>query len=473
MKLPLLRLATRLINTPLMITEDKFRVILGVVGPRLRGDDVEIDPATLLPQGKAARSEQAPMTHVYPSGVAVIDVSGSLVHRSGWLDAMSGLVSYEAISNELDAALNNPNVRAIMLNIDSPGGEVAGSFDLAARIRAGAARKPISALASDLAASAGYLLGSSATRFYATEAAITGSVGVVVGHIDVSERDRAMGVKVTHIHAGSRKVDGNPHEPLNDEGRETLQALVDKMYGVFVSRVATYRGISEEAVRATEARIYVGADAEGIGLINGVRTADQVMEELIQQSNRVGGGSSATANRPARPAKAGGSMTEQEMEQLRAALAAVTTERDALKATVSEQTTKLAELSAQVTGLAAERKASVVEKHVMAGRVTPAMRADVELMGAGLSAEDLDARLAKWPVLTRPNPSGTSAGAEETEAPKAPIELLNEAAAKLRAADPKLTGPDAFTMACQQNPEVYKAHRKLNTRVVSAVKGRG
>lgn len=459
MKLPLVRIAARIFSTPLMMMESRLDVIIGVLGPRLGQHDAVIDLDGLMPQGQATKSEHRPLTTVV-DGVAVIDVNGTLVHRSSWLDALCGLVSYEQISAELDAAVADPNVKAIMLNMDSPGGEVAGSFELSERIRGVAAQKPTVALAADLAASAGYLLGASATRLYATSSAITGSVGVVVRHADQSKADEMAGVKVTHIHAGANKVDGNPHEPLGDQGRATLQALVDSCYSLFVSRVAVLRGISEDAVRATEARVFVGAEAQAAGLIDGVRTPKQVLEELKQMS-QTGGRLAATTKRPVTPAKAGAKMNEQEMQAL---IASLTKERDDLKASLTKAEADVIDLGAQVKTLKHGQKMAVIEKHVMAGRVTNAMRADAELLGENLTAEDLDARLSKWPSVTRPLGTGTS---QEPPEDQKPIDALNALAAEISKANPTMTKPDAFEAACRQRPDLYKAHRAANTRVVS------
>lgn len=290
--------AQRLFNTPLAIEPGKLSVILGAIGERVLGREVEGDISALLP-AKGTKPERESLTTV-TDGVAMIDVTGTLVHRSSWMDAASGLASYEKLSEEIDRAHADTNVRAILLCLNSPGGEVSGMFEMAERLHSLRGKgKPIHAIAADMACSAAYLLGAACDKFYATEAAVTGSIGVVFTHLDVSEADKKAGVKVTQIHAGARKVDGNPHEPLSDEARESLEGLVNRTYDVFVARAAAYRGVMEDVLRSTEARVYVGGDATKAGVIDGVKSTRAALNELKR-----GGGQQGLAGLPERAAKA-------------------------------------------------------------------------------------------------------------------------------------------------------------------------
>ncbi len=170
------------------------------------------------------------------------------------------------------------------MEFDSPGGEVSGAFQLAEEIYRGRSVKPIHAMVTDMAASAGYLLASAATSITATNTSITGSIGVVMRHADYSKALANEGVKVTHIHAGARKVDGNPYEPLTAEVKRDMQASVDYYYGLFVDAVALYRGgvgLDRDAIRATEAAVFVSDHALEIGLIDRVESPDALFERLL------------------------------------------------------------------------------------------------------------------------------------------------------------------------------------------------
>ena len=427
------QLAGRIFGVPLAIEPGKLAVILTAIGPRVLGREVLLDlevPAVggLLPGNDLTNErERKPLTRRI-DGVAVMDINGTLVHRSSWMDALSGLVSYDQIQEELDAATADPNVRGIVLALNSPGGEVGGMLELAARIREANGSKPVVAVAADLAASAAYVLGAAAGKFLVGEAAVVGSVGVVYAHLDVSEADKMAGVKVTHVHAGARKVDGNPHQPLEGEAMHTLQALVDETYGAMVRQVSKHRGLVEEAVRATEARVYVGpAAATALGLADGlgtVRGAVEILKRGAGVSGASSGGRVAVVTRP-KGSTTGGSMElEAQLQAAQAALAEMAKERDSIKAALEAQGVETLDLRARVKGLETAQKDAVVEKHVRAGRVTPAMRADVGLLAEHLTADELDARLGKWSQVTRPVGTGTSQGAEEATEAK-PLDLLN------------------------------------------------
>ena len=118
-------------------------------------------------------------------GIAVIEIAGTLVHRGAWIGQSSGMTSYEGIAAQLQAALADPGVRGIALDIDSFGGEVAGAFDLADRIRAARAQKPVHAFIAEHALSAGYVLASQADHIILPRTGAVGSIGVVALHTDM------------------------------------------------------------------------------------------------------------------------------------------------------------------------------------------------------------------------------------------------------------------------------------------------
>ncbi|CUW37116.1 putative Phage minor capsid protein C [Magnetospirillum sp. XM-1] len=272
--LDLPHVAARLYGAPLMIARAKLDVILGVMAPRLAG-------RMAFPVGDEDPFE-APDTQVTPDGIAIISVMGSLVNRSSYLGAASGLSSYSDIGEDIEAAATDPNVRAILLDIDSPGGEVGGLFDLVDQIQAIRSQcgKPIWAVADEAALSAAYAIGCVADRFYVTQTGEVGSVGVVAVHLDESGADTQAGLTWSFIHAGSAKIDGNSHQPLSDTARATLQADVDALYGRFIDLVAKCRKTTPDAIRATEAGIYRGDQAVAMGLADKVGTLRVALADL-------------------------------------------------------------------------------------------------------------------------------------------------------------------------------------------------
>ena len=266
-------LAARLFGVPLAIHRPKLDVILSVLGARVGLADLAA-PVGYTPAARALGP---------PSGkVAVIPIHGTLVRRTSGIEAESGLASYTGIAAQLDAALASPEIAAILLDIDSPGGESGGVFDLADRIRAASEVKPIWAVANDMAFSAAYALASAAARVFVARTGGVGSIGVIAMHVDQSVKDAHDGVRYTAVFAGDRKNDLNPHEPISNEAHAVLKAEVDRIYDLFVETVARHRGLDADAVRATEAGLFFGPDAVATGLADAVGSLDDALTQLTQ-----------------------------------------------------------------------------------------------------------------------------------------------------------------------------------------------
>lgn len=275
-------IARRLFDQPHMVTASALRAVILGLKSRFGLEEDEIEPIAPGLIVHVEHDEEHRLLSRTVSGVAVIDCFGELVHRKGDMDALSGLTSYGEIEDALDAAMEDQAVGSIVLNIDSPGGEVAGVFELADRIRAATASKPIVAYAHELAASAAYLLASACSAIYTTQAGTLGSVGVVMAHLDQSGADAKSGYKVTHLYAGAHKVDGSPHSPLTDDARAELQAHVDQLYAIFAGKVAEFRGLALEQIVSTEARVFIGSKAVEAGLADGIVSADALLAGMTR-----------------------------------------------------------------------------------------------------------------------------------------------------------------------------------------------
>ena len=282
------RIAARAFNTPLLVEPAKAMAFLSGLGPRVLGRRVELADhdlhdasgttqlparASILASALADSLKQqgdAPFPVI--DGIAVIEISGVLIHRGGWIGESSGQTSYEGITAQIEAAASDPSVRGVALEIDSFGGEVAGVFDLADRIRALRRAKPVWAFVAEHAFSAGYALASQASRILLPRTGAVGSIGVVVMHADLSGQLDREGVRVTLIHAGSHKVDGNPYAPLPESVRDDIQSEIDVLRFLFAETVAAGRAgrLSQDAALATEAAIYRGTDAVAAGLADEV-----------------------------------------------------------------------------------------------------------------------------------------------------------------------------------------------------------
>lgn len=277
----LFHIADRVIGRPLLIHPTKAEVILHVLEGRI---PLEGSLASLGPEANrfVGRAETRGGMAVMDGGVAIIPVIGSLVNRGAWIGARSGMTSYEGLAAQIRDARTDPKVKAIMLDIDSPGGEATGMFALASAIRDAAADKPVVALVNDMAASAAYGIASQATEIVVSPTSIVGSIGVVLTHLDRSGELASKGIKPTLIYAGRHKVDGNPYGPLTEAVRADLQAEVVKFYDQFVGLVAQGRGekLTETDARATEARTFLGEEAVRLGLADRVASFDAVLASL-------------------------------------------------------------------------------------------------------------------------------------------------------------------------------------------------
>ena len=282
------RIAARAFNTPLLVEPSKAMAFLAGLGPRILGRQVELlgreegdasgaaalpARASLLAGGLGdTYSQHGEAPYPVIDGIAVIEISGVLIHRGSWIGQSSGQTSYEGIAAQIEAAAGDPSVRGVALEIDSFGGEVAGVFDLADRIRALRSAKPVWAFVAEHAFSAGYALVSQADRILLPRTGAVGSIGVVVMHTDLSGQLDQDGVGVTLIHSGSHKVDGNPYTPLPDAVRGDIQREIDALRVLFAQTVAAGRGsrLPAEAALATEAATYRGFDAIAAGLADEV-----------------------------------------------------------------------------------------------------------------------------------------------------------------------------------------------------------
>lgn len=279
------RLAMRLYNTPLLLSEDKAHAIEQVFRYHEQGTAKLLAPYDApKPRPEVAAAGQAQRTQSgyirTADGIAVVSALGTLVQRTGSMDAESGLTSYMQIGAQIAAASADPQVKGILLEIDSSGGEVNGIFDLADEMRVAAMHKPMVAHANEVALSGGYVLAAAANQLYAPRTGLIGSIGVRMMHVDQSAYDAKRGVKYTDIVAGDRKAEGSPHAPLSDEALQWAQDHVNHTYDIFVDYVAQSRGIDEKVVRGTEAAVYHAEQALELGLIDGIGTINAAMAAL-------------------------------------------------------------------------------------------------------------------------------------------------------------------------------------------------
>lgn len=293
--------AARLFNQPLMIDPGKLAAILVGIGGRVVEGGIQLpgvdainhvafasgrpsdgmgkvgDPLGRATEGRRIYSQIGP--------VAILPVEGSLIHKGKWIGQSSGETSYEGLQALINRAKTDASVKGVVFEIDSFGGEVAGAFETATMIRELSAAKPTLAILTDFALSAGYLMASQARQIVMPETGAAGSIGVVTMHVDMSKALEEAGLKVTLLHSGRHKVDGNSFEPLPEDVRSRIQARLDQSRDLFASAVAAGRGkrLSAKAALETEAQIFEGREAEKAGLIDGIIDPNQAFKAFVER----------------------------------------------------------------------------------------------------------------------------------------------------------------------------------------------
>lgn len=225
------------------------------------------------------------------NGIAVLPVSGTLVHKLGGMRPFSGMTGYDGITARLQQAMDDPEVKGVLLDIDSPGGQAAGAFDCADMIYRLGQQKPIWALMNDVACSGAMLLASACSRRLVTQTARIGSVGVVMAHASYAGKLEQEGVEITLLYSGKHKTDLNPYQALPDDVRTDYQQKMDDTRQMFAEKVAQYTGLSVDAVMATEAAIYDGQAGIDVGLADEmINAADAISVMAAALKNNSKGG---------------------------------------------------------------------------------------------------------------------------------------------------------------------------------------
>lgn len=309
------------------------------------------------------------------NGTLVIPVHGVLMHKMSFKFG-SWATGYEYIKRAYDRGMSDPEVSQIAFDLDSPGGMVAGNFELVEHIVENKT-KPVKAFANDFAFSAAYNIAAAADEINITRSGGVGSVGVVTMHIDYSGALEDRGVKVTFIYAGKHKVAGNPYETLPEDEKARIQARIDRLYGEFVGMVAENRGMEEQAVRDTEALTYDASEAEDVGFADAVWTLDEEMAAQAESRSV----NMANQKTPAASTESG-QFTQEQLDQ------AVATATETAKA------------DGHAEGVAAEREriSGILGCEEAKNRPGAAKMA----VKAGMSVEDAKASLAEMPEETAP-----------------------------------------------------------------------
>jgi capsid assembly protease len=270
--------------------------ILQIIGERKRG----YRPSAEEIAERIGERADAPEPSADPS-ISVIDISGPIVpHGAAFQETSSGTLSgIDGLSQQLHDAVASEDVKAILLNIDSPGGSVDLVEEFATQIRDARGTKPIVAIANTWAASAAYWIAAAADELVVTPSGEVGSIGIYSAHDDISAAMEMEGVNTTLVSAGKYKVEGNPFEPLSEEAQAEIQSKVDAYYKMFVSAVAKGRDVSVKTVEADfgQGRMVMAAKAVESGMADRVATFEQTLARLEKQKPAPAGRAAAPDER--------------------------------------------------------------------------------------------------------------------------------------------------------------------------------
>lgn len=281
-------------NEPLLLEPAYARVFFCALGREMGAaslsvpqQQVQLDAPGMLAETDEYMAGGKRPARVYRvvNGIAVLPVTGTLVHRLGGMRPFSGMTGYDGIVACLQQAMADSQVRGVLLDIDSPGGQAAGAFDCADMIYRLRQQKPVWALCNDTACSAAMLLASACSRRLVTQTSRIGSIGVMMSHVSYAGHLAQAGVDITLIYSGAHKVDGNQFEALPAEVRQDMQQRIDAARRMFAEKVAMFTGLSIDAVTGTEAAVFEGQSGIEAGLADELINASDAISVMATALN--------------------------------------------------------------------------------------------------------------------------------------------------------------------------------------------
>ena len=274
------RILSYLVDSPWAIQREAFETIVAIAEREL--NDPSFAQAMHMDPGEP--HERTSYMNIRDR-VGLIEVSGPLFRRANLFSDVSGATSTELLAQDLREALRDSGVREVILQINSPGGEVSGIDELAELIQAVSKEKRVTAHVSGLGASAAYWLASAAHEIVATPSSMLGSIGAVLSLRDYSERDEKRGIRKFEF-VSSVSPNKNP-DPDTAEGRDQIQKMVDDLGAVFVQTVARYRGVTTDHVLENygQGAVLIGQEAVEAGMADRIATLESVIAEAERRAN--------------------------------------------------------------------------------------------------------------------------------------------------------------------------------------------
>lgn len=421
-----MRVDTHALGIPWAITQEGLEVVLAIA---TRGEAFAESLQRRREQLRLdAGGEPRPRPQFEQRGeVAIVPVYGTLMRKAELFDDISGATSYESIRKQLRAALDERTCRAILLKVDSPGGEAAGCGELAAEIREYSKSKPILTYVEALGCSAAYYLGAAADQVLCAPASFLGSIGVRSGIRDDSKVDERLGIR--RIEIVSSQSPAKRGSPVDDAVIARVQQRVDDLCDLFVADVAKFRGVTADKVLEDfgQGDHMIAARAVKAGLADKITT----FEDALVEARRMGAKAPRmTAGTP--PARRLVMKTQGTLAARLTALAAldglsadIRTEVAELAAVAHEQAAELGKLKSELVNVTQKadradyeeliRQAKANDDGEHARKITsPAQEAKIRELFS--SAPELKRHLeasASAPKLNAPRPAAEGSASEQ------------------------------------------------------------
>jgi signal peptide peptidase SppA len=273
------------VETPWAILPHKLAILEEIVTRHAAGEKLDAEEVQSRIHGAKRPAERR------AGSVAVLPLFGTIFPRANLMTDVSGATSAERFGAQFDELVSDPEIGAIILDVDSPGGQVNGIEELSRKIYQARGRKPIVAVANHTMASAAYWIGTAADEVVVTPSGEVGSIGVFAVHKDLSKAYEMEGIKISMISRGKYKTEGNPYEPLAEEARAAIQVRVDESYAAFVETVARNRGVKPSAVRNGfgEGRVVGARQAVELGMADRIGTLEETIARLLIDGGDTGG----------------------------------------------------------------------------------------------------------------------------------------------------------------------------------------
>jgi signal peptide peptidase SppA len=263
-------------QTPWAILPERLIVLQEIVARHVSGEKLPPEEVQMVIHGAKRPADRK------LGNIAVLPLFGTIFPRANLLTEISGATSAELFGKQFDELVKDPEIGAIIIDVDSPGGQATGVEELSSKIYEARGKKPVIAVANHIMASAAYWIGTAADEIVITPSGEVGSIGAFAAHWDESKALEMEGLKLTLISEGKYKIEGNPYEPLTEEAHSAIQGSVREAYDMFVRAVARNRGKSVDEVRNGfgEGRVVSARQAINLGMADHIGTLEETTKKL-------------------------------------------------------------------------------------------------------------------------------------------------------------------------------------------------